>query len=76
MLLLHKSLKKIIAASLIVVAVSSCASVKPYERAYLNDREMQVGTNASAQFEDYYQSIREGSVPSNNGKTSDGCGCK
>jgi len=76
MLLLHKSWKKIIAASLIAVAVSSCASVKPYERAYLNDPEMQVGTNASAQFEDYYESIREGSVSSSNAKTSDGCGCK
>jgi hypothetical protein len=76
MLLLHKTWKKIIAGSLIAVALSSCATVKPYERAYLNDQEMQVGTSASAQFEDYYQSIREGSVPSGNAKTSDGCGCK
>ena len=57
-------------------SISACVSVKPYQRAYINDREMQLNTNATGQFEDYYQSIREGSTIPGNGKTSDGCGCK
>ncbi|MFI5135606.1 MAG: DUF4266 domain-containing protein [Chitinophagales bacterium] len=64
------------AAIFCVVAFSNCASVKPYQRAKLNDREMQIEHNAAAQFEDYYQSIREGSTPPESGKTTDGCGCK
>lgn len=62
--------------ALFAVCLSACVSVKPYQRAYINDREMQLSTKATAQFEDYYQSIREGITIPGNGKTSDGCGCK
>jgi len=61
---------------LLAALITSCASVKPYQRRYLNDREMQVAKNSAEQFEDYYQSIREGSAPPESGKTNDGCGCK
>jgi len=70
------SLQKKITALLCVIAFSSCAGVKPYQRSRLNDHEMEIEHNSTAQFEDYYQSIREGSVPPGTGKTTDGCGCK
>ena len=58
------------------ILITACTSVKPYQRRYLNDREMQLQKNSTAQFEDYFQSIREGSTPPESGKTNDGCGCK
>ena len=73
---MRKWFKKIILVGFVVIAFCSCAGVKPYQRAYLNDSEMQFNSKATAQFEDYYQSIREGSTIPGSGKTSDGCGCK
>lgn len=67
---------KIIMFFFFAMVLCSCAGVKSYQRAYLNDREMQLNTRATVQFEDYYQSIREGSTIPVSGKTSDGCGCK
>ena len=61
---------------ILLFALCSCASVKPYQRVYLNDPQMQVGVKSSAQFEDYYQSIREGSTSASFGKSAEGCGCK
>jgi hypothetical protein len=68
--------QKIIAGFFVAIALCSCASVKPYQRAYLNDREMQLDTKPAAQFENYYESIREGSTTAEGGKATDGCGCK
>jgi hypothetical protein len=68
--------KKMLIGFLIAIVFCSCASVKPYQRAYLNDVEMQTGAEAPAQFEIYFESIREGSTPAEGGKTTDGCGCK
>ena len=67
---------KFIVACFIAVVFCSCASVKPYQRAYLNDPEMQPDTGPAAQFETYYESIREGSSTAGGGKATDGCGCK
>ena len=60
----------------ILTVFSSCAVVKPYQRAYLNDKEMQLTHDGAAQFEDYYQSIREGSISPGNDASGEGCGCK
>ena len=68
--------KKITVSCFIGTLLCSCASVKPYQRAYLNDREMQLDTKSSVQFENYYESIREGSTTAEGGKATDGCGCK
>ncbi len=53
----------------------SCQSVRPYQRIYLNDSEMQMGASSNKNFEQYVQSIREGATPPASGKTSGGCGC-
>ena len=53
----------------------SCAQVKGYERAYLNDEEMKQKVKTCAHFENYYQVIREGASGAGGGKTGGGCGC-
>ncbi|MCF0059480.1 DUF4266 domain-containing protein [Dyadobacter sp. CY356] len=53
----------------------SCKPVKPYQRVYLNDPEMQMGGNSGKKFEEYVESIREGDTPAAGTKSSGGCGC-
>jgi len=52
-----------------------CQSVKPYQRVYLNDPEMQLGGNSGKKFEGYIESIREGATEAGGTKSSGGCGC-
>jgi hypothetical protein len=55
--------------------LAGCKTVKPHERVYLNDPEMQLGTTSVQGYERYIQSIREGAVPPGTTKSSGGCGC-
>ena len=52
----------------------SCQTVKPYQRAYLNDSSMQMGFGKSSRFESYALMIREGASGAG-GKNGGGCGC-
>lgn len=56
------------------MSLVSCETVKPYQRAYLNDAEMNQKKQSSA-FETYAESIREGAIAPAEGKGSGGCGC-
>jgi hypothetical protein len=49
--------------------------LKPYERIYANDPEMQMGTDAGKNFQYYVFSIREGATPAGTIISSGGCGC-
>lgn len=61
---------------LILIAVlTSCATVKSYDRAYLNDEEMKLEKMTCAEFEAYFHVIREGASGADGGKTGGGCGC-
>jgi hypothetical protein len=53
----------------------SCTAVKPYQRIYVDDSEMQMSNSSLQDFNSYIFSIREGSTPAGNGKSSGGCGC-
>lgn len=55
--------------------ICSCVTLKPYEKIYVNDPEMQLGNDANKNFQDYTHAIREGATPANSGKSSGGCGC-
>jgi len=55
--------------------VNSCASVKPYQKMYLNDAEMELSTRKSEKFEQNFLLYREGSSGANGGKSGGGCGC-
>ena len=54
---------------------AGCASVKPYQKAYLNDAEMELAARKSEKSENSFQSYREGASGANGGKTGGGCGC-
>lgn len=56
------------------LCLSSCVVVKPYEKVYLNDIDMQLNGQGK-NFENYVQSIREGATPTSGAKSSGGCGC-
>ena len=58
-----------------LAAASSCSTAKPYQRVYLNDPEMKMGSTSGVAFEDYVQAIRTGSVVAGSKKASGGCGC-
>lgn len=61
-------------AVIILVLSFSCQTVKPYQRAYLNDASMKMGGSKVAGFEHYAHLIREGASGAG-GKNSGGCGC-
>lgn len=55
--------------------LSSCVSVKPYQKKYLNDGEMELSTRKAEKFEQNFLLYREGSSGANGGKSGGGCGC-
>lgn len=56
-------------------AVTSCKSVKEYQKSRLNDADMSLGARASEKTELNFQTYREGAAGANGGKTGGGCGC-
>lgn len=59
----------------ITLTTLSCTTVKPYQRAYLNDAEMQAGKLDIEKFDENMQTYREGASGGGSGKSSGGCGC-
>ncbi len=55
--------------------LASCATVKGYEREYVNDEDMKLSLRDCQKHEAYFQIIREGSSGASGGKTGGGCGC-
>jgi hypothetical protein len=57
------------------ILLVSCESVKPYQKAYLNDEEMSLTPRKIEMFETNAETYREGASGANGGKTGGGCGC-
>lgn len=55
--------------------ISSCSTVKEYQKNKLNDAEMVLGNRKVEKSELSFQSYREGASGANSGKTGGGCGC-
>lgn len=55
--------------------MSSCTSVKEYQKNRLNDGEMTLGSRKVEKTEMSFQTYREGASGANGGKTGGGCGC-
>jgi Domain of unknown function (DUF4266) len=68
-------LKIIMAFLLISLAVTSCTTVKEYQKNKLNDGEMILSNRKIEKTELSFQSYREGASGANTGKTGGGCGC-
>ena len=68
--------KFILLMVLITVGLTSCSDqLKPYERVYVDDLEMQLVPSRHLVFQHYVHSIREGAVTASAKKGSGGCGC-
>ena len=77
---MRKTNKKRLITSIAVVAIatfalSSCTTVKEYQKNKLNDGEMTLGARKIEKSENSFQSYREGASGANGGKTGGGCGC-
>ena len=61
--------------SLTGLALSSCTTVKEYQKSRINDAEMTLTNRKVEKNELNFQSYREGASGANGGKTGGGCGC-
>ena len=61
--------------ALILLFISSCVSVKEYQKMYLNDKDMQLSDDNIKTFESSFQNYREGVSGADGGKSGGGCGC-
>lgn len=57
------------------LSISSCADVKAYQMAILQDDSMQTNASTLEKSENESESYREGSSGGLGGKTGGGCGC-
>ena len=55
--------------------LSSCASVKPYQKAHLNQEDMKLSAQKIQTYEHNFETYREGATGANGGKVGGGCGC-
>lgn len=67
--------KSVLSAAVLCTALSSCSSVKPYQKAQLNDSEMGLSSRKIQKFEQSFELYREGASGANGGKSGGGCGC-
>lgn len=59
----------------LLALATSCATVKPHEKAYINDGEMELAMRKLEKLETSFQLYREGSAGATGGKSGGGCGC-
>jgi hypothetical protein len=71
----RKSLLFLFAAIPVAACISGCTSVKEYQKAYINDSEMELAARKVQKFETSFQLYREGASGANGGKNGGGCGC-
>lgn len=71
----NKSLKISAALALAGMCLTSCTTVQPYQKMYLNDKEMVLSDKKIETFEINYTAYREGAAGANGGKVGGGCGC-
>jgi Domain of unknown function (DUF4266) len=58
-----------------IALLTSCTTVKEYQKNKLNDAEMELSSRKIQKTEMSFQSYREGASGANGGKTGGGCGC-
>ena len=68
-------MNKFLILSVLALLLSSCVTVKEYDKVNINDPEMVLSAKKIERFETNFQLYREGSSGANGGKTGGGCGC-
>jgi hypothetical protein len=71
----NKTRLKLFVCCAATAAFPSCEAVKPFQKQYLNDSEMELAARKVEKNELNFQLYREGSSGANGGKTGGGCGC-
>ncbi|MBK0378679.1 DUF4266 domain-containing protein [Mucilaginibacter segetis] len=59
----------------LLYSLSSCKTVKSYQKNRINDTEMELNARKTQKFEQNFQLYREGASGANGGKSGGGCGC-
>ncbi|WP_428666720.1 DUF4266 domain-containing protein [Runella sp.] len=72
---MNKIVKKGLLALSGAIAMSSCVTVKEYQKSRINDSEMELSARKSEKFEQSFYLYREGASGANGGKSGGGCGC-
>ena len=67
--------KQVFIVIILLLGMSSCMSIAAYQKAYLNDKDMQLSDDRMQAFESNFHSYREGASGANGGKSGGGCGC-
>ena len=68
-------IQKIFMIGCLLLAVTSCVSVKEYDKVQVNDPDMVLSDKKVDRNLSTFHSYREGAVGANGGKTGGGCGC-
>ena len=73
---MRKENKKIMLVAVLICWVfTSCVSVKPYQKSYINDADMALSAKKVEKLEQNFLLYREGASGANGGKSGGGCGC-
>lgn len=56
-------------------SLTSCVTVKEYQKNRINDSEMDLAARKAEKFEQSFYLYREGASGANGGKSGGGCGC-
>lgn len=67
--------RKALWVGLLLASLTSCVSVKEYQKNRINDAEMELSARKSEKFEQNFYLYREGAAGANGGKSGGGCGC-
>jgi len=65
----------ILAVTAISFLLSSCVTVKEYQKNKINDAEMELSARKVEKGENSFQTYTEGASGANGGKVGGGCGC-
>ncbi|MFK5981886.1 MAG: DUF4266 domain-containing protein [Flavobacteriaceae bacterium] len=68
-------MKKLMLLAIVTISLSSCVTVKEYEKVNINDPDMKLSDNSVDRFKNNALVYREASSGANGGKTGGGCGC-
>jgi len=65
----------LLAAIVFSFLLSSCTTVKEYQKNKINDAEMELSSRKVEKGENSFQTYSEGASGANGGKVGGGCGC-
>lgn len=68
-------MRKLLFIAVLSLSLTSCVSVKEYQKSRINDSEMELANRKVEKFETNFYLYREGAAGANGGKSGGGCGC-